>query len=166
MRHQPRIYFSFRSPYSWMAVERLRRELPDPHTVCEFVPYWDPDDVTQQALADRGGSFHYVQMSKAKHLYLLHDTKRMAARLGLPMRWPIDIDPWWELPHLAFLVAREMGAEVEFYTEVTAARWQRGEDVCTPQVLATVARRCGLDPKPLLAAPYDPGARAAGVQCL
>src|SRR5580700_5318229 len=138
MKRRPRIYFSFRSPYSWMAVERLRRALPDPHRALEFVPYWDPDQITERDLAARGGSFHYVQMSKAKHLYLLHDTKRLAGRLGLAMRWPIDIDPWWELPHLAFLAARAMGAEAEFYAGIAAARWERGENICEPRVLSEV----------------------------
>lgn len=165
-KRTPRVYFSFRSPYSWMAVERLARVIPEPHGTLEFVPYWDPDAITEQELKARGGTFHYVQMSKAKHLYLLHDTKRLAARLGLTMRWPIDIDPWWELPHLGFLKARELGAEWEFYREVIAARWERGENVCEADVLAAVARRAGLDPDVIVSAPDDLKVRAAGVECL
>ena len=44
-------------------------------------------------------------MSRAKHRYLLLDIKRLADREGLPFAWPIDIDCWWELPHLAWLHA-------------------------------------------------------------
>ena len=166
MTRAPRVYFSFRSPYSWMSVHRLRRALPDPHRVLRFVPFWDPDPQTEAALRERGGEFHYVQMSKAKHLYILHDTKRQAAQLGLTMRWPIDVDPWWELPHLAFLVAQRRGAEAAFYAEASAARWVRGEDICQPDVIAKVAERAGLPGEELAGAAHDPQARSAGVDCL
>ncbi|MEV0005262.1 DsbA family protein [Micromonospora sp. NPDC050980] len=162
----PRLYFSFRSPYSWLAVERLTRALHRPQEVLEFIPYWDPDPRTEAALTAAGGTFHYVQMSKPKHLYLLQDAKRQARRLDLPMRWPIDIDPWWELPHLGFLAARQRGAGEAFYREVIAARWQRGEDVCTPEVLTEVAGRAGVDPAVVLGAVDDDAIRAAGVDCL
>ncbi|QLQ35893.1 2-hydroxychromene-2-carboxylate isomerase [Micromonospora robiginosa] len=162
----PRLYFSFRSPYSWLAVERLTRALHRPQEALEFIPYWDPDPRTGSALTAAGGAFHYVQMSKPKHLYLLQDAKRLARRLEVPMRWPIDIDPWWELPHLGFLAARERGAGEAFYREVIAARWHRGEDVCTPEVLAGVAERAGVDPQVVLGAVDDDAIRAAGVDCL
>ncbi|MEU8165687.1 2-hydroxychromene-2-carboxylate isomerase [Micromonospora sp. NPDC049004] len=162
----PRLYFSFRSPYSWLAVERLTRALGRPQEVLEFIPYWDPDARTEAALTARGGAFHYVQMSKPKHLYLLQDAKRQAQRLGLPMRWPIDVDPWWEVPHLGWLAARDQGAGEAFYREVIAARWQRGEDVCTPEVIAEVAERAGVDPAVVLGAVEDEGVRAAGAHCL
>jgi 2-hydroxychromene-2-carboxylate isomerase len=163
MRHKrPRVYFSFRSPFSWMAILKAGLD----HDQLEFVPYWDPDPRTEAALKERGGEFHYVQMSKAKHLYILQDTKRQAARLNLAMRWPIDIDPWWEVPHLAFLMAREQDAEAAFYREATAARWERGEDICTPEVIAAVAERAGLDGAELAAATEDPKIREQGVDCL
>jgi 2-hydroxychromene-2-carboxylate isomerase len=162
----PRLYFSFRSPYSWLAVERLTRELGDPHGTLELIPYWDPDPRTEAALTDRGGAFHYVQMSKAKHLYLLHDAKRLAQRMGLAMRWPIDIEPWWEVPHLGYLVARATGAGPAFYREVVAARWGRGEDVCRPEVIAEVAERAGVDPVTVVRAVEDAAIRAEAVDCL
>ncbi|MFC4014141.1 2-hydroxychromene-2-carboxylate isomerase [Nonomuraea purpurea] len=162
MRRGPRVHFCFQSPYSWLALQRLgarAREL-------EFVPFWSPDPETDKALTARGATFHYAQMSKAKHLYLLYDTKREAAKLGVSMRWPVDVEPWWELPHLAFLRARELGAAQEFYAEVCAARWGRGEDICTQDVIAGVARRCGLPVDPVVQAAADPEIRAAGVECL
>ncbi|MCT9933138.1 DsbA family protein [Planotetraspora sp. A-T 1434] len=162
----PRVHFSLRSPFSWMAIERLRREIPDAHDVVEFIPFWDPDPETERRLAARGGEFHYQQMSKAKHLYILHDTKRMAARLKLDMRWPVDIDPWWEIPHLAFLRARDLGAEAAFYTEVTEARWTRGENICDPAVITAIEHRCGLDGAGLARTPDDSELRERGVDCL
>lgn len=163
---RPRLYFSFRSPYSWMAIHRLRNALPDLDNAMDWIPHWDPDEATTEGLTARGASFHYVQMSRAKHLYILMDTRRMAARAGLTMSWPIDIDPWWELPHMGWLVARERGRAREFYDEVTAARWHRGENVCTPEVLTSVACRAGLDPDEVLGAPDDPSRREEAVSCL
>lgn len=162
----PRLYFSFRSPFSWMALRRLTERLPQAREIIEFVPYWDPDPLTTAGLEERDAGFHYVQMSKAKHLYILQDTKRLVAQHGYSMTWPIDIDPWWELPHLAWLRARRLGQDIAFYDAVTEARWLRGENVCEPDVLRRVAERAGLDPEPLLSAVDDPEIRAEGVDAL
>lgn len=164
MNRRPRLYFSLRSPFSWMTVERLRREIPDLFDRFDLKPYWDPDQQTSAALIERGGEYHYVQMSKAKHLYILQDTKRTAARLGLAMAWPIDVDPWWELPHLGWLAAADRAEP--FYDALVDARWRRGEDICTPEVVSAAAIRAGLDPEAILAAPRDPAVRARGVDCL
>ena len=90
----PRLYFSFRSPFSWMTVVRLRQALPDAEDRIRFIPYWDPDERSRAALEAAGATLPYVQMSRAKHLYILHDTKRQVDRLGLQMTWPVDVDPW------------------------------------------------------------------------
>jgi len=162
----PRLYFSFRSPFSWMTVERLRREVPDAMDRIDFVPYWDPDDRTERELGARGAEFHYVQMSKAKHLYILQDTKRLAARYGFAMVWPVDIDPCWEIPHLAWLRARRVGLAEPFYDAVVQARWQRGEDVCQRERVRALARGIGADPALLAGAVDDDVIRAEGVGCL
>ena len=166
MKRRARLYFSFRSPYSWLTVQRLREAVPDAFDRIDFVPYWDPDRRSRQALAERKADFHYVQMSKAKHLYILQDTKRTAARLGLSMAWPIDIDPWWELPNLAWLMAQELGAAEPFYDALIAARWSRGEDICTAQIVEHAAKAVKLDPSRLVGAPDDPVVRARGIDCL
>jgi 2-hydroxychromene-2-carboxylate isomerase len=166
MNRRPRLYFSLRSPYSWMTIEVLRRELPGVFSHLDFLPYWDPDEATRQALAERGGEYHYAQMSKAKHLYILHDTKRMAARMGLTMAWPVDRDCWWELPHLAWLAAARQGAAEPFYDALIEARWQRGDDICTAEVVERAAKEAGLDPMEMVGAPDDPSVRAEGVGCL
>ena len=163
---QPRVHFSFRSPFSWLALTVLRRRVPDLDRRVSFFPFWDPDPATTAALHERGADFHYAQMSKAKHLYILHDTKRQAARLGVAMRWPIDDDPWWEVPHLAWLRARRLGRARDFYDAACAARWERGEDICTPAAVAGLARTIGLDPQPLAAAVDVPDIRAEAVGCL
>lgn len=166
MTRGPRLYFSFRSPYTWMAVERLRAARSDVDELIEFIPYWDPDPDTDRALTERGAEFHYVQMSKAKHLYLLQDTKRLAQRYGLTMRWPIDIEPWWEVPHLAYLKAVRLGAGPAFFAAVMAARWQRGENICEPATVRAIGDALGLDGAALATATEDPEIRALGVDHL
>jgi 2-hydroxychromene-2-carboxylate isomerase len=162
----PRLYFSLRSPYSWLAVERLRHDVPDLFQRFELLPYWDPDPTMASELERRGGQLPYSPMSKPKHRYVLLDTKRLAARLGLPMAWPIDIDCWWEVPHLAWLVARRLGAAESFYDALIRARWTRGEDICQPDVLAVAAVEVGLDTRPLTAAASDPLVRSDAAACL
>jgi 2-hydroxychromene-2-carboxylate isomerase len=163
---RPRLYFSFRSPYSWMTVRRLRAEVPDAWTALDWFPYWDPDAGTAAALAERGAELPYSPMSRAKHLYILVDTKRLAQREGLDMSWPVDVDPWWELPHLAWLRARRLGRAEQFYDAVVAARWERGENICDPAVLRAVAVEAELDAESAVGAAGDPAVRAEGVDCL
>jgi 2-hydroxychromene-2-carboxylate isomerase len=163
---RPRLYFSFRSPYSWLTVQRLREVAPDLSEVMDCVPYWDPDETTNAALTERGGEFHYVQMSRAKHLYMLMDTKRLAQQRQLTMAWPVDIDSWWELPHLAWLQARHLGREWQFYDAITEARWGRGEDICTTEVVRAAAEQAGFDPDLAVLAADDPEIRSEAVGCL
>ncbi len=165
-KRKPRVYFSFRSPFSWMALRRLSERVGDLDDAFELVPFFEPDAASAQQLADRGGSFLYTPMSKAKHLYILNDTKRLATRLGYQLVWPVDVDPWWELPHLAWIRARREGTQRTLYEAVTRARWERGEDICDHDRLGAVLSDAGLDPGPLLAAPADPTIREEGVEAL
>jgi 2-hydroxychromene-2-carboxylate isomerase len=166
MIRRPRLYFSLRSPYSWLTLRRLRETVPEFSTAIDFVPYWDPDEKTSAALAERGGEFHYIQMSRAKHLYMLMDTKRLAAAHRTAMAWPVDIDSWWELPHLAWLQARRDGVQWPFYDALTEARWGRGDDICTTEVVRAAARTAGLDPDLAVGAPDDAGIRAEAAESL
>ena len=163
---RPRLYFSFRSPYSWMAVGQLRRSIPDLFERLDLYPYWDPDPQTEQALRDHGAELCYQQMSKAKHLYVLGDTKRMAARLGLTMAWPVDIEPWWEVPHLGWLAARRTGQGERCYDALVAARWGQGANICDPEVFRRVVAGAGLNAAELGSASADAEIRAEGVRCL
>ncbi|MFE1928874.1 2-hydroxychromene-2-carboxylate isomerase [Streptomyces sp. NPDC059474] len=166
MKRRPRLYFNLRSPFSWMGLKRLEERFPQAPEVIEYYPYWDPDEKTRAALEERDSGFHYTQMSKAKHLYILQDTKRLSTRYGYTMSWPVDIDPWWELPHLAWLKARHLGRERDFYAAVSAARWERGENICDTEVLHRVAGAAGFDGDEMVAAAHDPALRAEGVDAL
>jgi 2-hydroxychromene-2-carboxylate isomerase len=162
----PLLYFSFRSPFSWLLVERLRRRAPDVWAALEPIPYWEPDERMASALARRGASIRYAQMSKAKHLYILQDTKRLSTRLGLEMRWPVDIAPWWEPSHLGWLAARRDGFQERYYDAIVTARWRHGADIASSQGVAAAATAAGLDGDALVAAAGSEEIREEGVACL
>jgi 2-hydroxychromene-2-carboxylate isomerase len=166
MNQIPTVFFSFRSPFSWIAIQRLLHAVPNAHEVMEFIPYWEPDQSTAEQLNQQGATLHYVQMSKAKHLYILHDIRRLAERFGMKIVWPVDVSPWWELPHLGFLKACEMGAGAAFYRAVTEARWRHGENICDAQVIRRVAASIGLDGNLLATAPDNTKIRTLRVNGL
>lgn len=166
MTPRARVFFAFRSPFSWMAIHRLQAVVPDAFGILEFIPYWEPDARTASALSARGVEFHYVPMSKAKHLYILQDTKRLASRYGLSMMWPVDINPWWEVSHLGWLKARQLGRAAQFYEAVVAARWERGTNIDDPRVIHEAAEAVGLDGDVIVGAAEDADIRAEGVACL
>jgi 2-hydroxychromene-2-carboxylate isomerase len=145
-RRRSRLYFSFRSPFSWLLVRRLDVLAPGAFDQLELLPYWEPDARTAAELAELGAEIHYAAMSKAKHLYILQDTKRIATALGTPITWPVDTAPWWEPSHLTWLHAQRAGRGRAFYDAVVAARWERGEDISRPETIAELAASVGIEP--------------------
>lgn len=165
-RYPPKFYFSFHSPYSWMVSRLLRERCPEALEAVEYIPYFFPDKLTLDAIDERGIEVHYTSMSKAKHLYILQDTKRLAARFGLRMTWPVDRDPWWVLPHHAWLAARRTGDEKTVYWALLDARWDRGEDICDRDTVIRILDDAGLDGQLLAAAPEDEELRKQGIDGL
>ncbi|MDI6099260.1 DsbA family protein [Actinoplanes sp. NEAU-A12] len=161
-----RLYFSFQSPFSWMALRELEARVPGFATEFEYIPFWDPDDRTRAGVEQYGAKIHYTRMSKAKHLYILHDTKRLASGFGHDLTWPVDVNPWWEPSALGWLKARESGCERAFYDVVTEVRWNRGADISDPVVLRPALDAAGLEGAALMAAVDDPHIRELGVQAL
>ncbi|MFH8410211.1 2-hydroxychromene-2-carboxylate isomerase [Streptomyces sp. NPDC018019] len=167
MKLPPRLYFSLRSPFSWMGLKRLEELLPQAREHLDYRPFWEPDQQLTEQLTARGCGFHYVRMSRAKHRYILQDTRRLAARLGYRMAWPVDGQaPWWDLPHLAWLKARRTGQHHEAYELMAAARWERGEDICEPEVLRAVLAVGGRELAASVEAVHDPHTRAEAVDAL
>lgn len=162
----PRFYFSFRSPYAWMASRLLESRFPAAHQELEFTPFWDPDATTLELLHARGGDMLYAPMSKAKHLYILHDVRRLVRKLGYSMTWPVDIDPRWDLPHLSYLKARRLGEGPAFFRAVLGARWERGAVIYREDTIRDIAQEIGLDAETLLAAPTEADITAEGVDGL
>ncbi|GAB7045402.1 2-hydroxychromene-2-carboxylate isomerase [Catenuloplanes indicus] len=161
-----RFYFSLRSPYSWLAYRDLLDRYPGLAEEIEWRPFWEPDDDNLKALDEAGGAFLYTPMSRAKHLYVLQDVRRLAVDRGLSMRWPVDRDPWWEVPHLAYLVADRQGRGRAFVDAAYRARWEHGRDICDPATVAGLGTEIGVDGAELARAARDPAVRAEGVTAL
>jgi 2-hydroxychromene-2-carboxylate isomerase len=165
-RKRPRWYFSFRSPYSWMAYRDLMADHRDVAERIDWFPFWEPDTETSGHLEQAGIRLPYVAMSREKHLYILQDVRRLARDRGLEMVWPVDREPRWEVSHLAYLVAEELGHGREFSAAVYRARWEEGRDISDPAVIGDLAEGLGLDPVRLSTAHEDPAVREHGLGAL
>ncbi|MEU8961409.1 2-hydroxychromene-2-carboxylate isomerase [Streptomyces sp. NPDC048491] len=165
-RRRPRFYFSLRSPYSWLAYRDLLDGYPRLATALEWVPFFEPDEVSRKLLAEAGGSFPYTPMSPEKHRYILQDVRRLAAERGLSFGWPVDREPVWEVPHLGYLAAARHGKGREYVALIARARWELGQDICDHSVIAALGPQLGIDGAELAAASHDPELRAEGIRVM
>ncbi|WP_069816850.1 2-hydroxychromene-2-carboxylate isomerase [Streptomyces sp. TP-A0874] len=165
-RRPPRWYFSFRSPYSWMAYRDLLEHYPDVADAIEWHPCWEPEEPVQQQLDSAGVRLPYVPMSKEKHFYILQDVRRLSRERNLTMTWPLDEAPRWEVSHLAYLVAEEQGLGREFIAAVYRARWENGQNISDPEVIGAIGKELGLPPELLAGAHEDPAVRERGITAL
>lgn len=162
-----RYYFSFRSPYSWIAAHRLKQRFGSDFELIERIPFWEPDSESRSRLAAYGEEFLYRPMSRERHLYILQDVRRLTRDLCLTVRWPIDPpQAWWELPHLAYLAARRLDCGEVFFWAVYRARWEEGRDICDTGTLAEIVRSLGLAETSIATAAEDPVIRAEGAAAL
>ncbi len=107
-RKPPRWYFSLRSPY-WSAYHDLLSRYPDVADTIEWIPFWEPDEQTQELLDADGVRLSIVEMSRAKNFYILQDTRRLAEARGPLVTWPVDRDPNWKSPTSAIWWRRRPG---------------------------------------------------------
>ncbi len=73
------LYWSFRSPYSYLATPRIVRLVADYDVACDVRPVYP--------IAIRTPDF-FDRVNPLWPPYLLRDTLRIAEMLGLPFRWP------------------------------------------------------------------------------
>ncbi len=144
-----RFYWSFRSPYAWLAAERLADEYADIGAPVEHVPVFPTAD-----LFPNDPSAH-----PAKVAYLVQDVSRLARERGLSLRFPQSADTDWALPHAAFLEAERQGAGTAFQLGVFRKRFGEGRDVGDEAVVAEASREAGLDPAAVVKAGRDPAQR-------
>jgi 2-hydroxychromene-2-carboxylate isomerase len=98
-----RFYFSFRSPYAWLAAERLDRELGDLGVEIETIPIFPI----------RG---HFPNDPSAIHqkvAFLVQDVRRLARELNLGVQFLSVPDCDWSLSHAAVLGPEQRGADGE-----------------------------------------------------
>jgi 2-hydroxychromene-2-carboxylate isomerase len=145
-----RFYFSFRSPYAWLAAERLESELGDLGVPIERrAIYPTPDLFPNDPTA-----------TPDKAAYILQDVPRLARERGLTLRFPASGDTDWALSHAAFLGAVNHEAEHRFMLQVFHKRFCEGLDLGEDAVIAEAARAAGLDPDAILAAAHSEELRA------
>jgi 2-hydroxychromene-2-carboxylate isomerase len=139
-----RFYFSFRSPYSWLAFLRIEAALVGHDVALEYIPVFPPPNFVNDPAA---------VPNKVK--YITQDLMRIAEAYGLRARSPSKIDTEWIRPHAAFLYARDQGKTQPFGRALFAARFMHDRDVGEEAVLHDVAVECGLEPAALLQAAGD-----------
>lgn len=145
-----RFYFSFRSPYAWLAAERLEEELGDLGVPVERIPIFPTPELfpnDPSALPN-------------KVAYIVQDIPRLARERGLTVRFPPAGETDWALPHAAFLAAEAQGAGQRFMVEVFRKRFCEGLDVGEDAVVTDAARRSGLDADATLSAGRSEALRA------
>lgn len=145
------LFFSFRSPYSYLAVGRYR-ELAEKFTV-------DINLRPVYPLAIRQPEF-FAEGNRLAGRYIFIDAARSSEMLGIPYRWPRP-DPIVqdlatrriadEQPYIHRLVrlgqaAASRGAGLAFADEVSRVIWSGGvDDWHLGDHLANAAHRAGLD---------------------
>jgi 2-hydroxychromene-2-carboxylate isomerase len=162
----PRFYFNLRSPYSWLAQNDLLEQYPDVARAVQWRPFWEPDERSERLLDAAGGKFLYTPMSREKHFYILQDVRRLATDRGLPVSWPIDRSPRWEVAHLPYFLAKRAGVGQEYVAAVSMARWQLGRDISDPAVICELGAELGLDRRQLLESAEDTSLRQQGGEAL
>jgi 2-hydroxychromene-2-carboxylate isomerase len=126
-------YFSFRSPYSYLAADRvfkLAELYKIPVTVKPVMP-----------MVMRG-----IPLPKAKRAYIIKDAKREAEKYNLPFGKICDpLGDGINTCMALFLYARGKGREKELVVSMAAGIWAEGLDVNRPSHLKKMLDRCGLN---------------------
>jgi 2-hydroxychromene-2-carboxylate isomerase len=144
-----RFYFSFRSPYAWLAAERLQPELSDLGVAIERLPIYPTPGLFPNDPASLPDKLAYV----------VQDVRRLARERGLPLRFPPAEDPDWSLPHAAFLGAPDPEAGHRLMLALFRKRFGDGLDLGQDAVIADAARAAGLDPDAIVSAAHSEALR-------
>jgi 2-hydroxychromene-2-carboxylate isomerase len=148
-----RFYFSFRSPYSWLALVRIDAALADLPVKLEYVPVFPPPNFANDPTAVPN-----------KLAYIQQDVARIAAAYGLPFKMSDKLDCEWVRPHASFLYASDRGTGPAFARGAFDARFSRGMDLGDDAVLAEIGAGVGLDAQAVIAAARDPELQTRVVQ--
>jgi 2-hydroxychromene-2-carboxylate isomerase len=145
------VFWSFRSPYSYLATPRLVEMAEQYDLVVNARPVYP--------LAVRSGEF-FSQVNPLWIGYLMRDTLRLSEMLGLPYRWPrpdpvvVDMQTRAATPNQPYIhrltrlgcAAAEAGHGLAFLKEVSHTIWSGTVDGWNSgDHLAQAAARAGLD---------------------
>ncbi|MCR9240024.1 MAG: DsbA family protein [Rhodobiaceae bacterium] len=134
-----RMYFAFRSPYSWMATERVAQDGIAIDPVAFIKPPAGtppPNPIT----------------SPAKGTYVARDVVRLAKRLGFEFALPNPFDIDFSRPNNVFQLAKEEDRALAFMLAAYRARFVGGRNISEDDVLCDIAVEAGLDPDATLVA--------------
>lgn len=134
-----RMYFAFRSPYSWMATERVAQDGIAIDPVAFIKPPAGtppPNPIT----------------SPAKGTYVARDVVRLAKRLGFEFALPNPFDIDFSRPNNVFQLAKEEDRALTFMLAAYRARFVGGRNISEDDVLCDIAVEAGLDPDATLVA--------------
>jgi len=145
MSNTVRFYFSFRSPYSWLAFYRISKIMDDLPIEFEFIPVYPPKEFENDP-----------KKNIRKTVYIGEDIKRFADAYGLELSWPKPFDIDWAIPHAAYIYAEEKGKGLEFILESYICRFSSGLDIATTEVLKCIASSCDLNDIELIDASLSP----------
>jgi 2-hydroxychromene-2-carboxylate isomerase len=145
------LFWSFRSPYSYLATPRLVEMERDYDLVINVRPVYP--------LAVRSGDF-FEKQNPLWIAYLMRDTYRLSQMLNMPYRWPrpdpVQVDPVTRAatPNQLYIqrltrlgcAAAEVGRGLPFLSEVSTVIWSGAVDNWHQgDHLAKAAERAGLD---------------------
>lgn len=142
-------YFSFRSPYSYLALRRVRDLAEHYGLALELKPVLP--------MVMRG-----LPVPDIKRLYILQDAKREADRLGIPFGRICDpVGAGVENCMALCARARANGRErdLDFAEAAARAIWSAGADMSQPAVVKRIAASAGLKPGEVTDALDDTGWR-------
>lgn len=142
MSDKIKFYFSFRSPYSWLAFYRVSKIVDQLPVEIEYIPCFPRADFASDP-------------HKNKSLYIAGDIKRFADAYGLQTRWPKPFDTDWIVPHSAYIYAQDNVKDITFALNAYSMRFGEGKDIGDDQVLSNIAGLSGLDPVKTVQAGHD-----------
>ncbi|PIE41739.1 MAG: 2-hydroxychromene-2-carboxylate isomerase [Gammaproteobacteria bacterium] len=126
-------YCSFRSPYSYIAAERVFK-LAEMYKVPVIIKPVMP-------MVTRG-----IPAPPIKKMYIVKDTKREANRFGIPFGKICDpLGNGVENCMALFQYAQQEGKDKEFIVAATTAIWAHGVNTSRPGGLKKIIRKSGLD---------------------
>jgi 2-hydroxychromene-2-carboxylate isomerase len=145
--HTLRFYFSLRSPYAWLASERLEHELEGLSFELELVPLFPTAETFPNDPVRVPNKLRYV----------LLDVMRLTKQYQLPPLLPgAALETDWAKAHAAFLGAQALGAGERFMRAQFRARFCAGRDVAHDDTLYELARAAEIDPDAVLRAAHAP----------